>query len=194
MRVTSPGRGTANKWRYAQPETGVVFTGFSYWQVSNAVREHRSAMGLDLAEGWEERFQDDLCKQNEQVPCTGRKANVSKRYLKMDDIRRFFVTMKNWKGDTVSQEEAERRAKICITCPFNVVVQGCWGCSNILKKVVELVGNKQTSLDSALESCKVCGCVLRAKVWLPSDTEANAGLDYPAHCWQATESANSGAM
>lgn len=183
MRVTSPGRGTANKWRYAQPETGVVFTGFSYWQVSNAVREHRSAMGLDLAEGWEERFQDDLCKQNEQVPCTGRKANVSKRYLKMDDIRRFFVTMKNWKGDTVSQEEAERRAKICITCPFNVVVQGCWGCSNILKKVVELVGNKQTSLDSALESCKVCGCVLRAKVWLPLTPD---GLEYPAHCWQAT--------
>jgi len=189
MKVTSPGRGTSNKWRYVQPETGVVFTGFSYWQVFNDVSAHRNAMGLDLAEGWEDRFQDDLCKQNEQVPCTGRKADVSKRHLQMADLQRFFALMASWKGDTVPQEEAERRAVICSTCPLNVTVQGCWGCAGMIKKVVSLVGNKQTSRDSALESCKVCGCVLRAKVWLPLAAD---GLEYPSHCWQATAPASSG--
>lgn len=192
MRVTSPGRGTENNWRYVQPETGVVFTGFSFWQVSNDVRQHRAAMKLDLSEGWEERFQDELCQQNEQVTCTGRKLSVKKRRLTLLDLRRFFITMTNWKGNMVDQAEADRRANICSTCPLNVTVGGCWGCAGMMKKVVELVGNKQTSRDSALESCKVCGCVLRAKVWLPVDAEANKGLEYPPHCWQATESANSG--
>ena len=192
MQISSPGRGTPNEWKYVQPETGVVFTGFSYWQVCGAVREHRTAMNLDVAEGWEERFQNDLCQQNEQVPCKGRKVEPSKRRLTLDDVRRFFVTMTHWKGDTVPQEEADRRAVICSTCPLNVTVKGCWGCAGLMKKVVELVGNKQTSRDSALESCKVCGCVLRAKVWLPLDAEVNAKLEYPPHCWQAKGSASSG--
>ena len=192
MKVLSPGRGTENNWRYVQPETGVVFTGFSFWQVSNDVRQHRAAMKLDLSEGWEERFQDELCQQNEQVPCTGRKISVKKRRLTLLDLRRFFITMTNWKGNMVDQAEADRRANICSTCPLNVTVKGCWGCAGLMKKVVELVGNKQTSRDATLESCKVCGCVLRAKVWLPLDAEVNVKLEYPPHCWQATESASSG--
>jgi hypothetical protein len=30
----------------------------------------------------------------------------------------------------------------------------------------------------------VCGCVLRAKVWLELGTIDNTGLEYPEHCWQ----------
>lgn len=186
MRVLRPGDSTANKWRYVQPETGAVFTGLSYWQVRDSVYRHRAAMKLDTAAGWEERFQDEICQQNEQAHCDrGKKARTpGKKSLTVDDLRRFMTTLSRQEGSFVSQEEAERRALICSTCPKNQTVSGCWGCGGIIKAVTKYLGNKRTSRDKALESCSVCGCVLRAKVWLELGTIDNSGLEYPEHCWQ----------
>jgi hypothetical protein len=64
-------------------------------------------------------------------------------------------------------------------------VRGCWGCAGLLKQVTSfLQGGQGTTMDQALESCTVCKCVLRAKVWLPMDAIDNTGLEYPEHCWQ----------
>lgn len=194
MRVLRPGDGTANEWRYVQPETGAVMHGFSYWAIKEAVVKHRSAMKLDLSEGWEERFQDELCRQNEQVPCDRReKQPITKKGLSVADLKRFMNTLLAQKGVFVSQEEAERRATICSTCPKNQSVPGCWGCSGIMKMVAQYLGKKHTSRDRALESCAVCGCVLRAKVWLEMDTIDNTGLEYPEHCWQRKPSSSDSA-
>lgn len=188
MRVTRPGDGTHNHWRYVQPETAAVFTAFSYWGIKDKVYAHRRAMKLDTAEGWEERFQDELCRQNEQVPCDRReKTSTPKKGLSVSDLKRFMNTLLAQEGSFVSQEEAERRASICATCPKNQVVHGCWGCAGILKLVTQYLGKKHTSKDRALESCAVCGCVLRAKVWLEKGTIDNTGLEYPEHCWQREE-------
>jgi hypothetical protein len=188
MKVSRPGKGTPNEWRYVQPETATVFNGFSYWELEEKVQKHRKAMGLDLAEGWRERFQDDLCRQNEEVPCHGRTPSLEQRKLTLEDLRRFMTTVSQWNGELVPREEAERRAKICVDCPKNQSVRGCWGCAGLLKQVVGfLQGKKGTTVDSALESCGVCGCVLRAKVWMPLNTEDR--LEYPSHCWQRQPSA-----
>jgi hypothetical protein len=185
MRVYRPGQGIENDWRYVQPETGAVFTSFSYWGLKEVVQKHRQAMELDQAPGWEERFQDDLCKQNEEAPCIGRPKGLDGRKLSLQDLRRFMNTLANWDGTLVSREEAERRAAICSTCPKNQFVRGCWGCSGFVKQVVKLLqGNSGTTRDRALESCSVCGCVLRAKVWMPLESVDNTGLEYPEHCWQ----------
>ena len=155
MKVLRPGDSTTNKWRYVQPETGAVFTGFSYWQVRDSVFKHRAAMKLDTAAGWEERFQDELCQQNEQVPCNrGKNFKPSgKRSLTIDDLKRFMVTLSQQNGSFVDQDEAERRAAICSTCPKNQSVAGCWGCGGIVKSVTKYLGNKHTSRDKTLESC-----------------------------------------
>jgi len=185
MKVTRPGDSTGNDWRYVQPETAAVFTAFSFYGLLEAVEKHRKAMKLDLSEGWMDRFQDDLCRQNERVPCDrGKKQPTGKKSLTVADLKRFMNTLSAQKGDFVSQEEAERRAKICSTCPKNQSVKGCWGCGGIIKAVTEYLGKKTTSRDRALESCAVCGCVLRAKVWLELGTIDNTGLEYPEHCWQ----------
>lgn len=186
MKVLRPGDSTSNNWRYVQPETGSIFTGFSYWQVRDAVYKHRAAMKLDTSTGWEERFQDEICQQNEQAHCNrGKNSHINaKRSITIDDLKRFMVTLSNQEGSFVSQEEAERRATICSTCPKNQTVAGCWGCGGIIKSVTKYLGNKRTSRDKALESCSVCGCVLRAKVWLELGTIDNSGLEYPEHCWQ----------
>jgi len=186
MKVSRPGQGIQNQWRYVQPETGVVFTAFSYWELEFKVEKHRSAMKLDLADGWQERFQNDLCKQNDEVPCIGRPKDHRPEKITLADLRRFMSTVSKWDGTLVSRDEAERRAAICAGCPKNKAVHGCWGCAGLLKQVVSfLQGKAGTTMDNALESCSVCKCVLRAKVWLPMDAIDNTGLEYPEHCWQA---------
>jgi hypothetical protein len=193
MRVSRPGRGTSNDWRYVQPETGVVFNAFSYWELEAKVQKHRAAMELDTAEGWQDRFQDELCRQNSEAPCAGRPKNFKPTKLTLADLRRFMATLFQWDGTLVERDEAERRAAICAGCPNNQAVQGCWGCAGLLKQVTSfLQGGQGTTLDRALESCSVCKCVLRAKVWLPMDAIDNTGLEYPEHCWQATKSGSAG--
>lgn len=182
MRVHRPGQGTQNDWRYVQPESGAVFTGTSYWGIVDQVHEHRRAMGYDIGEGWEERFQDALCRQNEQVPCTDRVTPPSKRRLQLADLRRFMTAASKFDGTFVAQEEAERRAVICSTCPLNKTVTGCWGCAGLLKVALKFLAGRSTRRDKALESCAVCGCVLRVKVHLPVGEPD--GLTYPEWCWQ----------
>jgi hypothetical protein len=188
MKVSNKRVGTPNQWKYVQPESGAVFHGLSYWGIVDQVREHRRAMKYDLAEGWEERFQDDLCRQNLEVPCSGRPVDRTKRKLTIADLRRFMATLVNFKGELVSREEAERRAIICSTCPMNREVAGCWGCGGILAEVTKFLTGRTTSRDKSLDSCAVCGCVLRAKIHLPMDviksSEIRAKLEYPEGCWQ----------
>lgn len=186
MRVLRPGESTNNEWRYIQPETTAVFYGLSYWAVRDAVRNHRAAMKLDLSSGWEERFQDELCRQNEEVICDRmKKANaVPASGITLDDLKRFMNTLISQRGELVDKEEAERRATICATCPKNTVVRGCWGCFGLGKLVQLFLGKNGTSKDRALDACSVCKCVLRAKVWLKLETIDNSGLEYPDHCWQ----------
>ena len=113
MKVTRPGDSTGNDWRYVQPETAAVFTAFSFYGLLEAVEKHRKAMKLDLSEGWMDRFQDDLCRQNERVPCDrGKKQPTGKKSLTVADLKRFMNTLSAQKGDFVSQEEADRRAKV----------------------------------------------------------------------------------
>lgn len=91
----------------------------------------------------------------------------------------------------VDQGEAERRAAICATCPRNVgFSKPCDGICGELQKVVEsIVGAGGTSLDGKLESCSVCKCHLKSKVWIPleilrkSDAPEHQG-QYPDFCWQ----------
>lgn len=87
----------------------------------------------------------------------------------------------------VDQAEAERRASICRSCPMNRRVDGCLGCGGVLKVVQELVGARDTTHDGALESCQVCHCFLRAKIWVGMSVlrqvEEGLNREYPDHCW-----------
>jgi len=188
MKVTNKRIGTPNQWRYVQPESGAVFHGLSYWGIVDQVQQHRRAMQYDLAEGWEERFQDDLCRQNSEVPCSDRPVDLTQRRLTVADLRRFMGTLANFKGKFVPKAEAERRAAVCSTCPMNREVVGCWGCGGILATVTKFLAGRSTSRDASLDSCSVCGCVLRAKIHLPMEViksaEIRSKLEYPEWCWQ----------
>lgn len=91
----------------------------------------------------------------------------------------------------VSQEEAERRAAICVQCPRNVsFTRPCGGmCPELESVVVGIVGGEKTSLDPKLEACSVCGCSLRAAVWVPiAQLSTQEDADFiekaPEPCWK----------
>ncbi|SRR6266550_1255172 len=73
-------------------------------------------------------------------------------------------------GKTVTREEAERRAAVCVSCPLNKLggfteffVEG------VAKELMHLLGmmrdlNLTTSLESKLGTCQACTCPIAAKV------------------------------
>lgn len=101
-----------------------------------------------------------------------------------------------WFGSSrpVAQEEAERRAAICVTCPHHV--QG-----DIMQRfnaaaadeIMKIMGilkdmNLKTAQDDKLAVCEICDCPMKAKVWSPVylilkhlRPEAKAGLW--EKCW-----------
>jgi|SRR6478752_422550 len=183
MKVSRPGQGTANKWRYVQPESGAVFNAFSYWELEEKIAKHRQAMGYDLAEGWKDRFQHDLCSQNAEAPCTDR-PNVKKEKITLKDLKRFINSMAQWDGKFVAQEEADRRAEICSTCPKNQHIPGCRTCAGVLTLAKKYLLDRKTQRDAALESCGICKCFNAVAVHFPLESQDTTGLEFPEWCWK----------
>lgn len=61
------GNNDGKGWYYRQPETGKVFRALGWNQLLKAVHAHRSGMAstmdLDLAGGWMERLEDEMCRE-----------------------------------------------------------------------------------------------------------------------------------
>lgn len=174
-------------WKYTEPQTGVTFVDNHHRAFTERIFKHREANGLYTGGGWIDDLFDAVCRQNPSIP--QRDEDKPERRMELSDVRRFARTLSNWIGagaEWVIQDEAERRAAICVTCPNNKVVNGCWGCKGPLNWIVEMMGNRTTSQDARLEQCEICFCTLRAKVHIPldvllDDQEPIEGL--PDHCW-----------
>lgn len=109
--------------------------------------------------------------------------------------------LKDWLGDeakTVSLVQAERRAKICSTCPHNTGGRSWdWVKNEVADAVRHQIEVKQsytlnTSHDDELFTCDMCGCNLQLKVWCPTvyfarKTKPDQLKTYPGHCWQKQE-------
>jgi hypothetical protein len=93
-----------------------------------------------------------------------------------------------------TQEEAERRAAICVTCPHNVIPgetveekKGFLKWSDDL--AYHAIGDRKTPYDESLGNCQICTCPLRPKVFwgrkieLPKDHE----IQTIPECWQRRE-------
>ena len=109
--------------------------------------------------------------------------------------------LSDWLGiglKPVSQEHAEARASICVSCPMNS--KDHWW--HTLKTEVALEIRKQaglknklklnTSHDQAIGECRVCSCVLLLLCWVPTnilkEREPPERLtEYPEHCWKRKE-------
>ena len=106
------------------------------------------------------------------------------------EIRAYFRAVKaRWTSDIpfVTQEEAERRASVCLTgyngspCPLHKGISGCVGCAGIAGLLIKTPGDVKQDV----QGCAICGCYLKFKVWCGEDMikADDRKLGYPDHCW-----------
>jgi hypothetical protein len=94
-------------------------------------------------------------------------------------------------GKPVPQETANQRAQICSGCAFNVA--GSWftvAPAELIRETLEARSDLklETPYDDKLQSCDVCKCLNRLKVFCPiehilSRTPPDLMAEFPEWCW-----------
>lgn len=187
-------------FRYRHPVSGAEFTRNAWFQLRDDVTAHTKG----------NHYPDVSDEEIEQQMCENMGADIKERFcigdgqtvrggLHWKDILQGTATLASFLvagRPLVEQAEAERRASICAKCPRNVTFsKPCGGLCEELQSVVKtIVGGNGTTLDAKLESCSVCKCHLKSKVWVPLDIlkkhdAAEHQSEYPDACWLKTHSA-----
>ena len=106
------------------------------------------------------------------------------------------ATIADWRGsggEVVAQEEADRRAAICVGCPKNDSQHGVahFFVMTVAAAIQLEIGRKndmklKTPFDAELGVCKACWCCNRLKIWSPMEfitKHMSKSVTLPAHCW-----------
>lgn len=182
---------------FVHPETGVHTKHMQHVHWVDEAIKHRLAMNLPISASFVAEMEDQLCSKLSPEWChyekDGKQTWTNTR-LSLSDVIGFTKVLlahaRN--GELVSQDEANRRAKICASCHFNVVVSGCGACHALTSLLAD---GHSTKYDSQLQSCGVCKCFLRSAVHFPlAVLEANDTNDkqeaYPSFCWKKISGEN----
>lgn len=182
-------------WKYTQPESGMPFREQHPKALEAAVFQHRLAnmdLGLDITGNWQQRLWSDVCDQNPHVLCRDEEDKGS--WPNLADVWHFVQTMWHWRrggGGFVTQEEAERRAQVCLTgangqaCPYNRHFVPCLGCRGVSDEIEKLLEGRATKYDGDLFHCEACGgCKISTKIHFPLEAISVDESKLPAYCWQ----------
>lgn len=109
-------------------------------------------------------------------------------------VEKFLHTAKEFIGagcKFVEPAEAERRATICSTCPYNVGLVGCGICQTTLAGLRDSILKVTTSQDDKLKACGICGCDNKTQVHVPLENmkATTEDLEFPTWCWKAKQPA-----
>lgn len=196
---------------YRVPDTGQRIPptdGFyAFNDLEEAVAKHYRANAKVVPSDLRQQLIDQMCQHLPDGWCRDGNRILSLGVSLQNEFNRILqgtTTLVSWwltGRQKVEPAEAERRASICSKCVFNQPIVGCSACnSNALQGLVnQVVGSHPTTVDATLNACQICGCSLRAKVWLPLDLlvkhmpEAQRAQFPPAHnsfpgCWLRAES------
>jgi hypothetical protein len=188
-----------NGFEYTQPESGRVFSDYTYDRFIKDIRDHRLGNGYPITPTWEEELQDEMCRKHPHwFPDHCKRIDSPKlRKVSFASALSFLGMLSRWafKGAKfVPQEEAERRANICLTCPLNQPLQlGCGACqSTILQGISNLMGSHTTTLDEKLGACGICSCSLKVAVHFPLEAQQFSLTEQMkqefkdlGYCWKA---------
>lgn len=180
---------------YEDKDQGIVVRGPTLELLVMRLRNELRGRGLPVPEDIVQKVLEQICNKaphacifsNGQQPPT----TQIKKGFTVTDVKAFIKSVE-WtitSGGVVDQETAEERTNICMRCPYNTRLPGCEGCSGIANLVFKVIGARKTHNMGELKQCGVCGCSLKAKVWVPQDTVKqtanvqNNMNDFPDWCW-----------
>jgi hypothetical protein len=213
LKIAQLSRPPRGGWRYTDPDTKVEIAGRDFTDLVYNVRRHRLSNGLIATQEIEDviteylRRDGNISHGGDRVtykvpakPLFDRDINrVVGRSIRRRGTRAIAETISRIPSGTAftSRAVADVRASVCASCPMNVKRRRKTCCSgdpslNALRIVIRLANRMNlrmsTDSDAALNTCNVCGCELRAKVWCSEEvikaTEDPGSLALlPEYCW-----------
>ncbi|MDE2102729.1 MAG: hypothetical protein KGL39_36125 [Patescibacteria group bacterium] len=190
-RQTPPGN-----FVYVQPETQTRMEHETLGELVDLVSKHRLYKGLPSANPdlVSLDIQRQICAAMPPGVCYAepgedyKPLNDLSRNLTLEKIESFSLAVFEWVksgAHFVDEEEAQRRAKICLGCPFNKAPHAC-SCAPLWAFIKRLIPPRR-QIDN-LHVCGICGCVNSAAVLAPVNvlvaSHKGRDLRWPAHCWQ----------
>lgn len=173
------------RYDYEDPDTGVRFVKRTKQELIQHIINYRAQNRLPVIEHLNLTLEDYWCRQKENrskcVPVKLNRGWLATLRGALHVVENIFFGDENM----VAQEEADRRAAICVQCPHNVFPDKgpfiAWSDS-----VAEAsTGGRKSASHDMLGNCAVCSCPLRAKVFAkdvtPTDQERQ---ELPDFCWQ----------
>lgn len=159
--------------------------------VKAMVKDYLRRNGLEVPENLGAMIRDYICRASPQGFCHGESDLPTTKFISKSQIaegtKLLFNKVRMSEEDFyVSQEEADRRARICADCPFNL--RGiCVSCTSTLGDLASrLISNRKSQFESHLDTCAHCGCALRAKVFISIKALAiTQKHPYPTWCWMS---------
>lgn len=143
------------------------------------------------------RVEHYICQLCPKGFCRGGPNEPAVPFLSISSIRSAtrLLYERMFKGDDifVDQKETDRRAQICANCPKNLhgICTGCAG--NQFQDMFQEIMRKgrKSQYDNALDTCAVCGCLLRVKVLIKQEVlDKLPKHTYPDNCWIAGTAAH----
>lgn len=183
-------------WRFSQD--GVIFQEQDFQSLVNTVVAHRKSNGKPDGNPRQE-IQDQICENHPDTCLDTMK--LPPPTTVGQNVRSFATTVKNYLlsgGVLVDQNTANIRSECCAGCHNNVpsaearrAPGGCSKCAKMVQTGIDVIRNialagRKTSGDEKLMACRLCGCDLRIKVWVPVkyfDPECKELNKWPSFCW-----------
>jgi hypothetical protein len=179
---------------YEDKENGIVVKGQTLKLLVTRITSELRGRGLPVPEDIIQKVLEQICTKAPDA-CLfsdGRQvgSNLKKRFT-ITDVKAFVKSVEGTitSGGVVDQDTAEERTNVCMRCPYNTNLPGCEGCSGIANLVFKVIGARKTKNMGMLRQCGICGCSLKAKVWVPQDTIKETAQvqnninDFPDWCW-----------
>lgn len=185
---------------YRHPETGFESRAIDIHTWMEGIHAHRKANALPPIT--EEQATEQNCLTLPPGWC--RHAQPKNKFvntrLRWGDIvegAKAYIALIASGFQTVSQEEADRRAKVCSSCYLRVQPQGCGSCVKLSRIIVGDIARKKTAHDNHLanRACGVCACPLASVVWFPMSAldktdSPEKQAQWPSFCWRQKTSVN----
>lgn len=177
---------TTADFDFIDPDTGFQYREESRAALVSRIQAYRSQNDLPPLDALPAVLENYWCsKPNNKGRC---EPNTTLHRSLWTTLRGGIKLLVNlWYDKTVSLEVAETRAKQCASCPNNVFPD-----KNAFTKwsddvALASVGEKKTSYHEQLGNCKVCTCVLKAKVFYDGEASftAEENVEFrKVNCWQ----------
>lgn len=204
LKLLNPHVNPAGGLRFVDPDTDYEYSKpyETFEQLEAHVQEYRKQNKLPPLDEFRQVWENWICQEfGMETRCCPVGEDIKRNFEQYMKGAKAWIRTIFKKEKWVSQEEANRRAAVCVNCNQNLINIGHRMSQFYTDKFMRhQVGNRKTPSDNKLYTCKICTCILRSKVHYNSKevsdslTSTEIGrLSYepkdvstrrPVKCWQ----------